>query len=377
MDFELSEDQQLLEDALNRWLARHYGFDKRQAVARSARGFSEENWRALAELGLLGLQVPSEHSGLGATAVETYIVMRALGRALVLEPYVSTAVIGAAILGRAGSAAQQAQHLLALAAGERRVALAALEAQGRFDLGDVNTTARARGDGFILDGSKAVVLNGDSADVLLVSARTAAGRTAATAITLFLVDAAAPGVSVRGFPTFDGGRAAEVRLEGVAVGAGARIGAAGEGLELIEWGVDRGIAALCAEAVGVMERALELTLEHLRTRKQFGQPIGRFQALQHRVAEMATAIEQSRSLALRAAGAVDAADRNERRRALSGAKFMAGRCGRFIGQQAVQLHGGMGMTDEHAIGHYFKRLTAIDLAWGNAEHHLGLYGELL
>jgi len=377
MDFELSDDQQLLEDTLNRWLGDHYLFEQRQAVARCSQGFSEENWRALAELGLLGLQVPLEHTGLAATGVETYIVMRALGRALVVEPYVSTAVVGARILTRAGSAAQQAAHLPAIAAGRRRVALAALEAQGRFDLGDVATTARAQEDGFILDGSKAVVIDGDSADLLLISARTAGNRTAAEGITLFLVNAAEPGVTVRGFPTFDGGRAAEVCLEGVAIGAQSRIGAAGDGLELIEWGVDCAIAALCAEAVGAMERALELTLEHLRTRKQFGQPIGRLQALQHRVAEMATVIEQTRSLALRAAAAVDAADRGERRRALSAAKFMAGRCGRFIGQQAVQLHGGMGMADEHPIGHYFKRLTGIDLAWGNSEHHLGLYGGLL
>jgi len=377
MDFELSEDQQLLEDALNRWLKDHYSFDQRQAAAHTRRGFSEQHWRALGELGLLALQVPSEHSGLGATAVETYIVMRALGRALVVEPYVSTAVIGAGILGRAGSAAQQAAHLPAIAVGERRVALAALEAQGRFDLCDVKTAARAQGEGFILDGSKAVVIDGDSADLLLVSARTAGDRVAAGGITLFLVNAAERGVTVRGFPTFDGGRAAEVRLEGVALRADARIGALDEGFELIEWGVDRGIAALCAEAVGVMEHAFELTLEYLRTRKQFGQPIGRFQALQHRVAEMATAIEQARSLALSAAAAVDGGDRLERRRTLSAAKFMTGRCGRFVGQQAVQLHGGTGMTDEHAIGHYFKRLTGIDLTWGDTDHHLGLYGGLL
>jgi alkylation response protein AidB-like acyl-CoA dehydrogenase len=373
MDFELSEDQQLLEDALNRWLRDHYDFAQRQKVA----GGSPEHWRALAELGVLGLQVPVEHAGLGAGAVETYLVMRALGRALVIEPYVSTAVIGTRILARAGSAAQQAAHLPAIAAGQRRLALAALEPQGRFDLVDVATAARAEGDGFVLDGAKAVVLDGDSADCLLVSARTAGDRRAADGIELFLVDAKQRGVMVRGFPTIDGRRTAEVSLSGVAVGAPARIGTARDGLELIEWGVDCALAALCAEAVGVMEQTLELTLEHLRTRKQFGQPIGRLQALQHRVAEMATAIEQARSLALRAAAAVDSADRDERRRALSAAKFMSGRSGRFVGQQSVQLHGGMGMADEHPIGHYFKRLTAIDLAWGNAEHHLGLYGGML
>ncbi len=377
MDFELSEDQQLLEDALSRWLRDHYDFAQRLVVVGGAPGGSPENWRALAELGVLSLQVPVEHTGLGASAVETYLVMRALGRALVVEPYVSTAVVGARILARAGSAAQQAAHLPAIAAGQRRIALAALEAQGRFDLDDVATRARAERDGFILDGAKAVVLDGDTADFLLVSARTAGDRRAAEGIELFLVDTAQRGVTVRGFPTFDGRRSAEVSLNGVAVGAPERIGAARDGLELIEWGVDCAIAALCAEAVGVMEQTLELTLEHLRTRKQFGQPIGHLQALQHRVAEMATAIEQARSLALRAAAAIDSADRDERRRALSAAKFMSGRSGRFVGQQSVQLHGGMGMADEHPIGHYFKRLTAIDLAWGNAEHHLGLYGGML
>jgi alkylation response protein AidB-like acyl-CoA dehydrogenase len=221
------------------------------------------------------------------------------------------------------------------------------------------------------------VPSGDSAHTLIVSARTAGGAADTDGITLFLVDSSAPGVTIRGFPTIDGLRAAEVILSGVEVSSEAILGTAGAGFELLEFGVDQGIAALCAESVGAMERLLELTTEHLRTRRQFGQPIGSFQALQHRVAEMATAIEQARSIALLAASRADHPERLERRRAMSAAKALVGRAGRFVGQQAVQLHGGMGMTDELAVGHYFKRLTCIDVTWGNAEHHVELYGQLL
>jgi alkylation response protein AidB-like acyl-CoA dehydrogenase len=376
MDFNYSEEQQMLADAVGRWIDKVYGFDSRRTLAASSI-LSEQNWAGLAELGVLGINVPQEWGGLGGTPVETLIVMQAFGRALLVEPFAQTAVIAARLLSLAGSAAQKEVILPEIAAGARRLALATLEPQARFDISQIGTVAKRRGGGYTLEGHKAVVPNGDCAHTLIVSARTAGGANDTSGITLFLVDSSAPGVTIRGFPTIDGLRAAEVALSGVEVCSEAILGSADAGFELLEFGVDQGIAALCAESVGTMERLLELTTEHLRTRRQFGQPIGSFQALQHRIADMATAVEQARSMALLAASCADHPERLVRRRGMSAAKAMVGRAGRFVGQQAVQLHGGMGMTDELAVGHYFKRLTCIDVTWGNAEHHVELYGELL
>lgn len=376
MDFNYNEDQQMLADAVGRWLDEEYGFAARRALADSS-GISERNWAALADLGVLGINVAPEWGGLGCTSIETLIVMQAFGRVLLVEPFAQTAVIAARLVSRAGTVAQKEVILPEIAAGARRLALAAIEPNGRFDLARIDTVAARRGGGFVLDGHKAVVPNGDCAHTLIVSARTAGGANEANGITLFLIDSAAPGVTIKGFPTIDGLRSAEVALSNVEVSNEAVLGPVDGGFELLEFGVDQGIAALCAESVGTMERLFELTTEHLRSRRQFGQPIGSFQALQHRVADMATAIEQARSMALLAASRADHPERIARRRAMSAAKAMVGRTGRFVGQQAVQLHGGMGMTDELAVGHYFKRLTCIDVTWGNAEHHVELYGDLL
>jgi alkylation response protein AidB-like acyl-CoA dehydrogenase len=376
MDFNYTEEQQMLADAVGRWLENVYDFDSRRAFAASPT-LSDANWSGLAELGVLGINVPQEWGGLGGTAVETLIVMQAFGRALLVEPFVQTAVIAARLVGQAGSAAQKEVLLPEIAVGARRLALATLEPRARFDLAHIETTAKRRGNAYVIEGRKAVVQSGDSAHTLIVSARTAGAATDTSGVTLFLVDASAPGLTTRGFPTIDGLRAAEVTLAGVEVCSEAILGPLDAGFELLEFGVDQGIAALCAESVGTMERLLELTLEHLRTRQQFGKPIGSFQALQHRVADMATAIEQARSVALLAASRAGHPERLERRRGMSAAKAMMGRAGRLVGQQAVQLHGGMGMTDELAVGHYFKRLTCMDVTWGNVEHHVELYGDLL
>jgi alkylation response protein AidB-like acyl-CoA dehydrogenase len=376
VDFTLNEEQQMLADSVSRWLDAHYDFEARRRLLQSGE-LSARNWAQLADLGLLGLNVPQDEGGLGGTPVETLIAMQAFGRALLVEPFVETAVEAASLLARAGSAQQRRTFLPQLVEGSRRFALASLEAESRFDLADIRSTAVARGSGFVLDGRKSIVLHGDTAHALIVAARTSGDVREQEGITLFLVDAGASGMTIRGFPTFDGRRAAEVSLSGVTVGSDAVIGDVGGGYELLEWTVDRGIAALCAEGVGAMEKLMELTAEHLRSRRQFGQPIGNFQALQHRAADMLIAIEQARSMALLAAARVDDPDGDTRRKALSAAKFTVGRSGRFVGQQAVQLHGGMGMTDEMPVGHYFKRLTAIDITWGNVEHHLELYGDLL
>ncbi len=375
MDFEFSDEQILLAHSVNRWLEADYGFAdfRRFAAERSAAG----NWSRMAELGLLSVNIAEDDGGLGGGPIETLLVMQAFGRALVVEPYVVTAIMAVALLGASGSPARRRELLRQIGEGTCRMAVAALEPGARYDLNRVHTAAITHAAGFSLSGTKAVVLHGDTADHLVVSARTSGAVADAHGISLFLVDARAPGISIRGFPTIDGQRAAEIELKGVHLPPEALLGSLHEGGAVLEWAVDRGIAALCAEAVGAMEKTLELTAEHLRTRKQFGQPIGRFQALQHRIADMAIALEQARSMALLAAARIDDPDRRERRRAISAAKAMIGRAGRAVGQQAVQLHGGMGMTDEMPIGYYFKRLTAIDMTWGNVEHHLELYGDLM
>jgi alkylation response protein AidB-like acyl-CoA dehydrogenase len=358
MNFILDDEQQMLADTVGRF------------VQDKAAG-------SLADLGLFGLNVPENHGGIGGGAVETLIVMEALGRGLVKESYIESGVIAPRLLARHGSEAQKDRFLPRIARGELRLATAFLEPQSRYDLHDVRTRAERTGDGWRLGGAKSVVLHGDSADWFIVTARTWPSASAAEGLTLFLVDARAPGVTVQGFPTIDNQRCADVRFDGVQLDASAVVGAPDQGLALAEWALDQGLAALAAEAVGCMDKLTELTCEYLATRKQFGVAIGSFQALQHRAADMRIAVEQARALALAAAAHVQGEDRADRRRAVSAAKAMAGRSGRFVGQQATQLHGGMGMTDEMACGHYFKRLTAIDMTWGNTEHHVELYGDFL
>jgi alkylation response protein AidB-like acyl-CoA dehydrogenase len=380
MNFILNDEQQMLADTVTRFVQEEYEFEarrKRLQLAQTAPGYGTAQWQQLADMGLFALNVPEAYGGIGGGAVETLIVMEALGRGLVLEPYLVTGVIAARLLASHGTEAQKDRFLPRIAQGELRFALAAFEPQSRYDLHDVRTRAERSGDGWRLDGAKSVVLHGDSADWFIVTARTWPGGSAAEGLTLFLVDAKAPGVSLQGFPTIDNQRCADVRFDGVQLEAGWILGKADQGLALAEWTLDQGLAALAAEAVGCMARLTELTCEYLATRKQFGVAIGTFQALQHRAADMRIAVEQARALALAAAAHVQGEARAQRRRAVSAAKAMAGRSGRYVGQQATQLHGGMGMTDELAAGHYFKRLTAIDITWGNTEHHVELYGEFL
>ena len=369
MDFILSEEQQMLADTVARFVHNEYEFEARRK--RLALGPSNELWTRIAELGLFALNVPQERGGIGAGAVETMIVMEAFGRGLVLEPYLATGVIAPRLIAQHGSAAQKDRFLGAIAEGRVRVAMAALEPHARYELDDVRTAAVRRAAGWRIDGHKAVVPYGDTADWFIVTADTGGG------LVLLLVDAKSPGVGVQGFPTLDHQRVAEVRFDAVELDDSLVVGEPGQGLELAEWATNQGPAALAAEAVGAMDRLTELTCEYLSTRRQFGVPIGSFQALQHRAADMRVAVEQARALALMAAAHVCSTDRAQRRRAASAAKAMAGRSGRFVGQQATQLHGGMGMTDEMACGHYFKRLTAIDMTWGNEDHHVERFGEIL
>ena len=370
MDFDLTEEQSLLRDSVTRLLAHAYDFDARKAITASAEGRSPAVWAQLAEMGLLGLPFAEADGGFGGGPVETMIVMEAFGAALVVEPYLATVVLGGGFLRAAGNAAQKEALIPGIVAGERLLAFAQTERQARYDLCDIATTARRSGDGWILDGAKGVVLHGDSADTLVVSARTAGGQRDSGGIGLFLVPADAPGVERRGYPTQDGMRAAEISLAGVRVGPDAVLGDPEGGLAVIARVVDEAMAALCAEAVGAMAQSQALTLDYIKTRQQFGTAIGQFQALQHRAADMFVALEQARSMAMFATMMAHEPDADARSRAVAAAKVQIGRSGRFVGQQAVQLHGGVGMTMEYRIGHYFKRLAMIDTAFGDADPQL-------
>jgi pimeloyl-CoA dehydrogenase small subunit len=370
MDFDFTEEQRLLDETVRRLVKDEYEFEMRKKYRASPPGFSKELWARYAEIGLLGLPFPESEGGFGGSAVETMIVMENFGRGLVLEPYLATVVLGGGIAAAAGSAAQKKAILPQIAQGKLMLAFAHGERQARYGLSDVETRARKDGKGYVLSGAKAVVLHGESADRLVVSARTSGGGREEKGITLFLVDAKAKGLERRGYPTIDGLRAAEIKLDKVSVGADAVLGEVDDGYPVIEQAVDRAIAALAAEAVGIMETLNTLTLDYLKTRKQFGVPIGSFQALQHRMAEMVVELEQAKSMSILAALSAELADVKERRRVISGAKAQIGRSGRFIGQSAIQLHGGMGMTEEYQAGHYFKRLTMIDQTFGDADHHL-------
>ena len=372
MDFELSEEQQLLKQTCERYFADHYQFESRKRYAHEPRGWSLIAWKQYADLGLLGVPFAEEHGGTGGGPVETMIVMEQIGRVLLLEPYHATVVLGGGFLQRGGSDAQSAELLPRIAAGELSLAFAHAERQARYDLADIATTARRDGGAYVLDGAKTLVLHGDTAEKFVVSARISGARTDRNGLALFLIDATAPGVSVRGYPTVDGLRAAEVTLSNVRVDAGAALGEPGAAFPLIERVADQAIAALCAEAVGAMAAMHETTVEYMKTRKQFGVTIGSFQVLQHRAAEMLIAVEQARSMAMLATMMAAEDDARERRQAISAAKAQIGRSGRFVGQQAIQIHGGIGMTMETKVGHYFKRITVIDTQFGDADYHLNL-----
>jgi pimeloyl-CoA dehydrogenase small subunit len=378
MDFDLTDDQRLLKDSVDRLIADRYDFEARKKYQQEPDGWSRDIWSQYAELGLLGLPFDEAHGGFGGGPVETMLVMEAFGRGLIVEPYLATVVLGGGLLRRAASAEQQAALIPELVAGRLKFAFAHLERHSRYNLADVATKARRDRETWVLDGAKNVVLHGDCADRLIVTARTAGGQCDRRGIGLFLLDADAPGVSRRGYPTQDGLRAAEVTLSGAHATA---LGDPESGLPIAEHVVDEAIAALCAEAVGVMASMQELTLEYLKTRKQFGRAIGEFQVLQHRAVDMLVSVEQARSMA--AFASMMAAEENplERRRAMAAAKVQIGRSGKHVGQETIQLHGGIGMTMEYKAGHYFKRMTMIDTLFGDADTHLsalamlgGLFG---
>jgi alkylation response protein AidB-like acyl-CoA dehydrogenase len=368
LNFEYSDEQRALHESLTRWLDKRYAFAQRRERLQATNPADDTTWHTLAEMGLLALPLPEAHGGLDGGSVDVAGVMAILGAKLVLEPYLAT-VLAARLLADTGTPAQCDRWLPEVAQGRLRLALAHGEPGSRHARTRVATTAARDGDGWRLAGRKAVVVGAPQAAMLVVSARVSGAVDASAGLALFVVDRHANGVELRSYRHHDGQQAADVWLRDVLVPESQRLGVAGEAAAAIEHALDRGAAALCAEALGVMRALNDTTLEYLKTRKQFGVAIGSFQALQHRMADMVVATEQANSMALMAAAKADSHDAAERAHAVSAAKAYIGQQARFVGQQAIQLHGGMGITDEMMVSHLFKRLTLIESSFGDTDHH--------
>jgi len=369
VDFNFTEEQDMVRDGLSRMVREQYDWEARMAAIASDAGWRPEVWAQLAELGILGMPFSEEVGGFGGGAIDAMVVMEEFGKGLVVEPFVPTVVCAGGFLKHAGTSAQQEEHLSAIISGERVFAFAYAEPRGRHNLADLETTAKKDGDAYVLNGHKAVVIGAPWASHLIVTARTGGARRDSEGVSVFIVDKSAAGIVTRDYVTVDGRRASEVYFENVSVPADALIGEEGAALPLIELVTDEAIAAQCAEACGAMKVAHAHTVEYSRQRKQFGVPIGSFQVLQHRMVDMYTAYETSVSLTYLATLKLNEAA-NVRKRHISAAKVGVGQAARLIGQEAVQIHGGNGVTDEYAIGHYFKRLTIFENEFGNIDHHM-------
>ena len=375
MNFNFNEEQTLIQSQVSQFIQRDYEWEKRQSLVSSDLGFSKDNWNIFAELGWLGISISEKSGGFGGTAIETMILMEEFGKGLVLEPYLETIVLSAGIIDSCGTEKQKKEILDKVMSGDMHLALAFTEPQSRFNLSDVTTEAEQSGDFYIINGFKSVVMNGPSADALIVSARTSGNQSDSDGISLFLVDSKSTGVSSRNYPTVDGRRASEVTFENVKVSSHSLLGKRNTGFEELDNAVDLATLAICAEAVGAMEILYKTTVEYTKTRKQFGQAIGKFQVLQHRMVDMFMEYEQCKSL-LYMATIKKVEDASDSKKSVSGLKYQIGKASKFIGQQAIQLHGGMGVTDELNVGHFFKRLTTIGTIFGNADYHLKRYSQL-
>jgi len=373
MNFEYSDEQQQLADSVRKYLANDYSFDKRKAIVHSESGCSDAVWSTLAEMGVMAIALPEADGGFGGGAVDLMAVMEACGEALLVEPLLDHIGLAARLVARAGSAAQRAALLPGVIDGSLKLTFAGLEPGYRYELAPQSTQARRQGAGWVLDGQKSVVIGAPWANKMIVSARTGDHGAAS----LFIVDARAQGIRISPCRTVDGQRAADIKFSGVSVDANALLGPEGGALPFVDEAADFATALLCAEAIGAMQYANDATLEYLKTRKQFGVPIASFQVLQHRMVEMFIHTEQARSMAILAASKVDTAgDAAERRRAVSAAKVKIADAARQVSQESVQLHGGMGMTEELKISHTFRRLTMIGQRFGDADHHLERYAAL-
>ncbi len=370
MDFEPSDDQRLLLESVSRMLTDTYSFAQRKTYLAAPEGYSTAMWARFAEQGLLGVPFAEDYGGYGGGAQEIMLVMQAFGRVLVLEPYLATVVLGGGAVRMAGTDAQKKAILPAICEGNLKMAFAHSERQARYDLTDVVTTAKRDGDAWVLDGSKTVVQHGDVADKLVVSARTSGERHDADGITLFLVDTSAPGLARRSYATRDETRAADISLGNVRVSDADVLGEVGKGLAIIQAVIDAGIAATAAETVGAMEAMNEMTLEYSKTRVQFGAPIGTYQVVQHRMSDMFMTQEQGRSMAMLATMMMDEEDQATRAHNMAMAKVGVAQAGRYVSQSAVQMHGGIGMTEEYAVGHYFRRCMVMERLWGDPAYYL-------
>lgn len=373
MEFSLTEMQSLLKDTADRLMRERYAFEDRKNIVAGDKSYSQALWDEYASLGLLGVEIDEECGGIGGSFADLAIVLEAFGRGLVVEPYVSTVVVSTGLISAAATGHRRRDLLRQIAAGTLKVALAHGEAKARYTLEHVETLARRDGRDFIINGSKAVVSGGDSADQLIVSARTAGGVTDKNGISLFLVDTKAAGIRLRNYLNMDDRGAAEITFENVLVAESALLGPLNGALPLIEAANDRGAAALCCDAIGAMKAVNEITLEYLKTRHQFGRPIGKFQVLQHRMADMVMAEEQARSMVYLAEDFANETDAEERARAISAAKVQISHSGRIVGRGAVQLSGGIGVTNEYIAGHYMRRLTAIEKSFGDIDYHIGRF----
>ncbi len=370
MNFKLSEEQAMLKESIARFVQDRYDFTARCAAATSEIGFSRENWATFAELGWLSIPFEEEHGGFGGSAVDTMVVMEELGSGLVVEPFVATVLLFGGLLGKGGSAEQKAANISAIIAGELQGAFAFLERQSRYELADIKTVAAGNGSGFTINGEKTVVFNGAAADKLIVSARTSGAQCEQQGISLFLLDASAAGIEKTAYRLMDGQLVANITFNDVAVSADQLVGELDDGYRLITDVINEVIVAISAEAVGIMQKLNDTTVEYTKTREQFAVPIGSFQALQHRMVDMFMGCEQTRSLLYRAVCSMDdqSADAREIEKNILALKVMVGRIGKLIGGESIQLHGAMGVTDELDVGHYFKRLMMINTSFGDADY---------
>ena len=375
MDFTFNEEQSLIQDQVDQFIQKEYDWETRQSLSNSDLGFGQENWQKFAELGWLGISVSEDSGGFGGSAIESMLIMEAFGKGLVVEPFLETMIMSGGIIDDHGTVEQKSVLLEPAIAGDMQLALAYAEPQSRFNLSDVVTEAKADGENFILNGYKSVVMNGPSANKIIVSARTSGSQLDESGITLFVIDSEASGLNKTNYKTVDGRRASDLTIENVSVSQDDIVGELDLGYKILDSAIDKAILAISAEAVGAMEVLYKATVEYTKTREQFGTAIGKFQVLQHRMVDMFMEYEQCKSLLYMATmkheeGAVDS------KKAISGLKYQVGKAGKFIGQQAVQLHGGMGVTDELNVGHYFKRLTTVGTIFGNTDYHLKKYTSL-
>lgn len=364
MNLSFSEEQNMLKDSVARFVADQYDFETRRKIVDSAEGFSRENWQTFAELGWLSIPFSEELGGFGGGAADTMVVMEEMGKGLVAEPFVATVLLFGGLLSKAGSAAQQQELIGKIIEGQLQGTFAFLERQSRFEITDILTTAQADGDNFVLNGEKTVVMNGANADKLIVSARTSGGQSDQQGISLFLVDANAEGVEKVSYKLMDGQLVANIKLNGV---AGELVGEQDKAFDVIQSVINDVMVAVSAEALGIMEKLVMTTVEYAKTREQFGVTIGKFQALQHRMVEMFMAGEQTKSLLYRAVCSLEA-NSDDVQKDILALKVMVGRAGKQIGGEAIQMHGGMGITDELDVGHYVKRLMTINTLFGDADY---------